>query len=89
MDEGLRKYKDWCEYLNAAEIDLNSSLRMVDSILDIVRSPEHVHTSPELCKDIQDIADRLRSFIMSRKVALKDLVAILEMRGIRGSLPDD
>ncbi|GEM_PF-1797349 len=89
MKGGLEKYQHWNDHLNAAEIDLKSSLRMVDAILDTVRSPGNVISNPELCADIQYLADRLRFFITSRMVALNDLFAILEKHGIRGVLPEE
>jgi hypothetical protein len=83
MDEGLGKYQYWQEYMNAAETDLKASLRMVDTILETVCSPSNILSSPELCADIQNIADRLRFFLASRQIALEDLIAILEKHGIK------
>ncbi|MGO9144768.1 MAG: hypothetical protein ACLQDF_00225 [Desulfomonilia bacterium] len=83
MDEGLEKYRYWQEYLNVAETELKASLRMVDTILETVCSPDNILSSPELCSDIQDIADRLRFFLNSRLIALEDLIVILEKHGIK------
>ena len=83
MDEGLGKYRYWQEYLNATETDLKASLRMVDTILEAVCSPNNIISSPELCSDIQNITARLRFFLTSRLIALEDLIVILEKHGIK------
>ena len=83
MDEGMEKYQYWQEYLNTAEADLKASLRMVDTILETVCYPSNILSSPELCSDIQNIADRLRYFVTSRLIALEDLIVILEKHGIK------
>ncbi len=83
MDEGLGKYQYWQEYMNVAETDLKASLRMVDTILEAVCSPDNIISSPELCSDIQNIATRLRFFLTSRLIALEDLIVILEKHGIK------
>jgi len=82
MNVSIEKYQHWQEYLTAAQIDLKSSLRMVDAMLDIVQSPENILSSPEMCRDLQDLAERLRFFIDTRMVALNDLIAILKLHGI-------
>jgi hypothetical protein len=83
MNEGMEKYQYWQEYLNTAEADLKASLRMVDTILETICSPSNILSSPELCSDIQNIADRLRFFLTSRLIALEDLIVILEKYSIK------
>ncbi|HQM56722.1 MAG TPA: hypothetical protein PKZ57_04375 [Methanoregulaceae archaeon] len=82
MNVSIEKYQYWQEYLTAAHIDIKSSLRMVDAMLDIVQYPENILSSPEMCGDLQNLAERLKSFITTRMVALDDLITILRTHGI-------
>ncbi len=89
MDEGLEKYRHWQEHLEAAQKDLKASLRMVDTIQEVVSSPDAMRSSPVLCADIQDLAGRLRFFITSRLTALEDLVVLLDKHGIHARFPEE
>jgi hypothetical protein len=89
MDEGLGKYRHFQEFMDAAHTDLHSSLRIVDTILDAVRLPANTESHPELCREVQYLADRLRFFITSRLAALEDLIVILRGHGIEIPVSSD
>jgi hypothetical protein len=78
MNKDIDNLKFWKDHMEAAETNMNTTLRMIDSILEIVESPQNMESSPELCNDVRALSVRIRSSITERLIALEDLLGFLK-----------
>jgi hypothetical protein len=78
MNQDIDNLKFWKDHLEAAETNMETTLRMIDSILEIVESPQNLKSSPELCNDVKSLAARIRSSLSERLIALEDLLGFLK-----------
>ena len=78
MNQDIDNLKFWRDHMEAAETNMKATLRMIDSILEIVESPQNIKSSPELCNDVRALVGRIRSSLSERLIALEDLLGFLK-----------
>ena len=78
MNKDIEKLSFWKDHLEAAQTNMTTTLRMTDSILEIVESQQNMASNPELCNDVRSIANRLRVSLSERLGALEDLLGFMK-----------